>query len=87
MAPTDGPIGDSALIVDDGETRLLNMNDSRPPDPDHLLALGPIDILFLQFSGRHLVPHGVRPAAAREGSRWRTRSASPSWPGRIATSS
>ena len=51
VAPTDGPIGDSALIVDDGETRLLNMNDSRPPDPDHLLALGPIDLLFLQFSG------------------------------------
>ena len=50
-APTDGPIGDSALIVDDGETRLLNLNDSRPPDPDKLLALGPIDLLFLQFSG------------------------------------
>ena len=50
-APTDGPIGDSALLVDDGETRLLNMNDSRPPDPDKLLALGRIDLLFLQFSG------------------------------------
>ncbi len=50
-APTDGPIGDSALVVDDGETRLLNLNDSRPPDPDKLLALGPIDLLFLQFSG------------------------------------
>jgi UDP-MurNAc hydroxylase len=50
-APTDGPIGDSALLVDDGETRLLNMNDSRPPDPDELLALGPVDLLFLQFSG------------------------------------
>jgi UDP-MurNAc hydroxylase len=50
-APTDGPIGDSALLVDDGQTRLLNMNDSRPPDPDKLLALGPIDLLFLQFSG------------------------------------
>ncbi|MFI5199154.1 MAG: Rieske 2Fe-2S domain-containing protein [Candidatus Limnocylindrales bacterium] len=50
-APTDGPIGDSALVVDDGQTRLLNMNDSRPPDPDKLLAMGPIDLLFLQFSG------------------------------------
>ncbi len=50
-APTDGPIGDSALLVDDGETRLLNMNDSRPPDPDKLLSLGRIDLLFLQFSG------------------------------------
>ncbi len=50
-APTDGPIGDSALLVDDGETRLLNLNDSRPTDPDQMLALGPIDLLFLQFSG------------------------------------
>ncbi|MCU0504875.1 MAG: Rieske 2Fe-2S domain-containing protein [Chloroflexi bacterium] len=50
-APTDGPIGDSALLVDDGETRLLNLNDSRPTDPDQMLTLGPIDLLFLQFSG------------------------------------
>jgi UDP-MurNAc hydroxylase len=51
VAPTDGPIGDSALVVDDGETRLLNVNDARPTDPEHLLALGPIDVLFWQFSG------------------------------------
>lgn len=51
VAPTDGPIGDSALLVDDGEVRLLNMNDSRPIDPDKLLTLGPIDAHFLQFSG------------------------------------
>ena len=51
VAPTDGPIGDSALLLDDGETRLLNMNDSRPTDPDKLLAFGPLDLLFLQFSG------------------------------------
>jgi UDP-MurNAc hydroxylase len=50
-APTDGPLGDSALLVDDGQTRLLNMNDSRPTDPDKLLAFGPPDLLFLQFSG------------------------------------
>ena len=50
-APTDGPLGDSALLVDDGETRLLNMNDSRPTDPDKLLTFGPLDLLFLQFSG------------------------------------
>lgn len=50
-APTDGPIGDSALLIDDGATRVLNMNDSRPTDPDKLLALGPIDAHFLQFSG------------------------------------
>ena len=51
VAPTDGPIGDSALRIDDGEVRVLNMNDSRPIDPDKLLADGPLDALFLQFSG------------------------------------
>jgi UDP-MurNAc hydroxylase len=51
VAPTDGPIGDSALLIDDGEVRVLNMNDSRPTDPETLLALGPLDALFLQFSG------------------------------------
>lgn len=50
-APTDGPLGDSALLLDDGAVRVLNMNDSRPTDPDRLLAFGPIDLLFLQFSG------------------------------------
>jgi len=51
VAPTDGPLGDSALLIDDGEVRVLNMNDSRPTDPDRLLAFGPLDLLFLQFSG------------------------------------
>jgi UDP-MurNAc hydroxylase len=50
-APTDGPIGDSALVVDDGEVRVLNQNDSRPTDFDTLLAHGPYDALFLQYSG------------------------------------
>jgi len=51
VAPTDGPIGDSALLVDDGSVRVLNMNDSRPIDPERLLVFGPLDALFLQFSG------------------------------------
>ena len=51
VAPTDGPIGDSALLIDDGDVRVLNMNDSRPPEPDKLTAEGPIDVAFLQFSG------------------------------------
>jgi UDP-MurNAc hydroxylase len=50
-APTDGPIGDSNLLIDDGDVRVLNMNDSRPIDPDQLLQLGSLDVLFLQFSG------------------------------------
>jgi UDP-MurNAc hydroxylase len=51
VAPTDGPIGDSNLLLDDGDVRVLNMNDSHPIDPDALLAGGPLDALFLQFSG------------------------------------
>jgi len=66
-APTDGPLGDSALLVDDGETRLLNMNDSRPTDPAKLLAFGPLDLLFLQFSGAIWYPMVYEfPARAKE---------------------
>jgi UDP-MurNAc hydroxylase len=51
VAPTDGPIGDSALIIDDGDVRVLNQNDSRPIDLEPVLAQGPFDALFLQYSG------------------------------------
>lgn len=50
-APGDGPAGDSALFVDDGETRLLNQNDARPLDVDSMLHGGDIHAHFLQFSG------------------------------------
>ena len=51
VSPSDGPIGDSALSLDDGEVRVLNQNDARPPDPAHLNAFGDYDGHFLQFSG------------------------------------
>jgi UDP-MurNAc hydroxylase len=51
VAPTDGPLGDSGLILYDGETRIFNQNDSRPVDLDALSAVGPYDAHFLQFSG------------------------------------
>ena len=51
VSPSDGPIGDSALSLDDGETRVLNQNDARPPDPAQLNAFGAYDGHFLQFSG------------------------------------
>ncbi len=51
VAPTDGPLGDSSLIVEDGEVRVLDQNDSRPIDLDRLAGLGPFDVHFLQFSG------------------------------------
>ncbi|WP_063059369.1 MBL fold metallo-hydrolase [Nocardia sienata] len=51
-APADGPIGDSGLIVSDGETTCFNMNDARPVDMDVLHeAFGTIDIHLLQYSG------------------------------------
>jgi UDP-MurNAc hydroxylase len=49
--PADGPLGDSAIVLDDGRTRLLNQNDARPGDLDALQALGPYDAHVVQFSG------------------------------------
>jgi UDP-MurNAc hydroxylase len=50
-APIDGPLGDSGLMVDDGETRIFDQNDSRPIDIDLLSRHGPFDAHFVQFSG------------------------------------
>jgi len=50
-APIDGPLGDSGLMVDDGETRIFDQNDSRPVDIDVLNSYGPYDAHFVQFSG------------------------------------
>ena len=48
---TDGPGGDSAMVISDGETRLVNQNDCRPSDLDALRAHGPVDLHWLQYSG------------------------------------
>lgn len=50
-APTDGPIGDSALLVADRSARICNLNDARPTDLGPFLAWGRLDALFLQTSG------------------------------------
>jgi UDP-MurNAc hydroxylase len=51
-APADGPIGDSGLVVDDGETVAFNMNDARPICLDALHAeFGHVDVHMLQYSG------------------------------------
>ena len=73
--PTDGPIGDSTLLIDDGDVRVLNMNDSRPTDPDQLLPLGQARRALPPVLGRDLVPDGLRVPAAGEGGRSPTRSA------------
>jgi UDP-MurNAc hydroxylase len=51
IAPTDGPIGDSGLALDDGVARIFNQNDSRPIDLEPLEQFAPLDAHFLQFSG------------------------------------
>jgi UDP-MurNAc hydroxylase len=56
MSPADGPLGDSSLIVDDGEVRIYNQNDCRPIELDPLLALGPFDGHFIQYSGATWYP-------------------------------
>lgn len=50
-APADGPLGDSAIAIGDGRTRILNQNDARPHSRAELAALGPFDGQFVQFSG------------------------------------
>jgi UDP-MurNAc hydroxylase len=48
---TDGPGGDSAMVVSDGTTRLVNQNDCRTTDLDALRSHGPVDLHWLQYSG------------------------------------
>lgn len=50
-APSDGPIGDSSLSVDDGTASILNQNDSHPLDLEKLLSFGKPDAYFTQVSG------------------------------------
>ena len=67
-APADGPIGDSALVVSDGETTAFNMNDARPVDLDVLTyAFGHVDVHMLQYSGAIWYPMVYdMPARAKE---------------------
>ena len=48
---TDGPGGDSAIVISDGRHRLVNQNDCRTTDLSALAAHGPIDLHWLQYSG------------------------------------
>jgi UDP-MurNAc hydroxylase len=48
---TDGPGGDSAIVVTDGESVLVNQNDCRTTDLGALGRHGKVDLHFLQFSG------------------------------------
>lgn len=55
-ADTDEATGDSMLMVDDGQCRVLNQNDARPLSLGCALAFGPFDAHFLQFSGAMWYP-------------------------------
>jgi UDP-MurNAc hydroxylase len=50
-AIADGPGGDSAIVISDGESRLVNQNDCRTGDLGALTMHGPVDMHWLQFSG------------------------------------
>src|SRR4051794_3028017 len=65
---TDGPGGDSALVVSDGETRIVNQNDCRTTDLNALRAHGPVDLHWLQYSGAIWYPmvYDEPPARMRE---------------------
>ncbi len=65
---TDGPGGDSALVVSDGTGRLVNQNDCRTTDMDALRAHGPVDLHWLQYSGAIWYPmvYDEPPARMRE---------------------
>lgn len=48
---TDGPGGDSAIVISDGVSRLVNQNDCRTNDLNALRSHGPVDLHWLQYSG------------------------------------
>lgn len=55
-SPMDGPLGDSALAVDDGTAHLFNQNDARPMHPEAIRTFGEYDAHFLQYSGANWFP-------------------------------
>jgi UDP-MurNAc hydroxylase len=65
---TDGPGGDSALVVSDGSTRLVNQNDCRTSALEALTAHGRIDLHWVQYSGAIWYPmvYDEPPARMRE---------------------
>ncbi|MEX2627950.1 MAG: Rieske 2Fe-2S domain-containing protein [Ilumatobacteraceae bacterium] len=64
---TDGPGGDSAMVVSDGRTRMVNQNDCRTTDLATLTSHGPVDLHWLQYSGAIWYPmvYELPPATKR----------------------
>ncbi len=65
-SPSDGPIGDSVLAVDDGEVRLIDQNDCHTRDTAGLAGLGPYDLHLLQYSGAIWYPMVYRMEPGRK---------------------
>lgn len=65
---TDGPGGDSALVVSDPTGRVVNQNDCRTHDLAALASHGPIDLHWLQYSGAIWYPmvYEESPATMRQ---------------------
>ena len=62
-APADGPIGDSGLVVSDGDTTVFNMNDARPRRPRRAARrVRPRRRAHAAVLRRDLVPDGLRHA-------------------------
>jgi len=62
---TDGPGGDSAVMISDGTGRLVNQNDCRTNDLDALRRHGPVDLHWLQYSGAIWYPMVYQESPAR----------------------
>ena len=58
---TDGPGGDSAIMVSDGVHRIVNQNDCRTHDLAALRSHGPVDLHWLQYSGAIWYPMVYEP--------------------------
>ena len=66
---TDGPGGDSALVVIADDAIVVNQNDCRTTDLGQLRSHGPVDLHWLQYLGGDLVSDGLRDGRRREEGR------------------
>ena len=78
---TDGPGGDSALVVGDGEVRIVDQNDCRTTDLDALRCPRPGRPALAAVQRRDLVPDGLRAARRRAAAAGPGQGGEPARPG------
>ena len=83
---TDGPGGDSALVVSDGTSRLVDQNDCRTTDLDALRGPRPGRPALAAVQRGDLVPDGLRARPGDDAGARRRQGREPVRPGRCATS-